>query len=104
MSVVPPGWHFTKTLKQIYHEHDGISWEGNMNGGVGVTKDFDHFGSEFLSYFYPHGAMNISTQGNFPDRDPVFASGCVYLLYDCDTDKVKMSNGFFHFSKNFFKD
>ena len=62
LSVVPPGWHFTKTLKDVYHEHDGIHWEGKVNGGAGVTNDFDHLGSEFSSYFYPHGAMSAATQ------------------------------------------
>lgn len=48
--MVPPGWHFTKTLKEVYHDHAGISWEGNMNCGDGVTNGFDHLGSEFLSF------------------------------------------------------
>lgn len=48
--MVPPEWHFTKTLKEVYHDHAGISWEGNMNRGDGVTNGFDHLGSEFLSF------------------------------------------------------
>lgn len=42
---------------------------------------------------------------HFPDMDPVFASGHVEFLCDCDTDKVKIVKLFFFFpTRDFFKD
>lgn len=62
LSVVPPGWHFTKTLKQIYHEHDGISWEGNVNGGVGVTNNLTIWDLNSYLTFIPMVQWVVSTQ------------------------------------------
>lgn len=37
-----------RRLKDVYHEHGVINWEG-MSGGDGGTNGFEDGGSEFLS-------------------------------------------------------
>lgn len=45
--MVPPERHFTKVSMKFIVSI--LSWEGNINGGEGLTNDFEDLGSKFLS-------------------------------------------------------
>lgn len=47
--MVPPERHFTKVSMKFIVNITELSWEGNINGGEGLTNDFEDLGSKFLS-------------------------------------------------------